>query len=101
MADAEPVSEKELEKRLEQRTAELGSLQAVYVEDSYITWWSGHLRIALGEKIVGKTHWRTAVLMEVGDAERLVANLNNVLTKLRKMEEVEAHEGAEGEEKDT
>lgn len=66
------------------RTEAIGKLVPIYVEDSYIGWWKGHMRISLSESVSGKTNWRVSLLMEEGDAKALAAQINKVLGKMEK-----------------
>jgi hypothetical protein len=56
---------------------------ALYTDAYYLNYWTGHIRIALGEALGGKSHYRTAVVLPIEDAESLAADLTAMVKELR------------------
>lgn len=58
-------------------------IAALYADAYFLNSWKGHIRIAFGEYLGGVVRHRTAVVLEVEDAESLSADLAKMAKHLR------------------
>ena len=84
---AEPNDQGAQEEDREPYPEDAGRLPAPYSDMYYINWWPGHLRIAFGEALYGKTFFHAAVVMPISDAESLAHDILEAVEKLKAREQ--------------
>jgi len=67
-------------------SAASSAIPAFYVDTWYLNTWKDHIRITFGETL-DQNHYRTAVVLEWDDAERLATHIQEVIAKRKSQEE--------------
>jgi hypothetical protein len=83
MADEESSPTEEGPQKKTDNQVGQAAVPAFYVDTWYLTTWRDHVRIAFGESLLEKSNYRTAVVMEFEEIERLIAHLQRVIAKRR------------------
>jgi len=72
---------------IDQDRAAVAAVPAIYIDTWYLNAWRGHVRITFGESLGKTDSYRTAVVMELDDAQRMINQLQRLITRRRKNEE--------------
>lgn len=57
----------------------VGEIPAFYVDTWYYNWWPTGLRLTFGERLSGKSYYRTAIMLDVPEIKRLIKGLQEVI----------------------
>ncbi len=84
----EGYTQEELEEE-EERIARAG-VPAIYIDTWFLTTWRGHMRITFGETVSKVDSYRSAIVLELRDAEKLAQQMLRMVQRRKAREEVPA-----------
>ena len=58
-------------------------LPATFIDSFWLTIWQGHIRFTFGENLVGKTWYRSGIVMEIEDAEALAKDITTLVARFK------------------
>lgn len=61
------------------------AIPAVYIDTWFLTTWRGHIRITFGERVSRLDMYRSAIVMELRDAERLCNHMLEMINERKAM----------------
>ena len=88
MAEEKPTQSEKDARRKETREA-VAAVPALYVDTWHIITWRGHLRITFGEELAEEDSYRTAIVMELGDAEKLASQLKRMIEQRKQKDSIQ------------
>lgn len=57
------------------------AIPAVYIDTWFLTTWKDHIRITFGERVSRLDTYRSAIVMELRDAERLCEHISEMIVR--------------------
>ena|ERR1700722_15640644 len=81
-ADQAPATN-ELTEEDAREQREMAGIPAIYVDTWHLYTWTGHMRITFGEIFGDIDSFRSAVVMEIDDAERLANQILRMIERRR------------------
>jgi hypothetical protein len=83
-SSTEPDQESDEPSTAEDIARELrANLSAIYVDTWVTLTWKGHVRFVVGERLYRKSHYRSAFVMELDDAEAFARHLLGAVERRR------------------
>jgi hypothetical protein len=92
MVDTEDDSDVGLVDPDDEARRAVGDIPATYIDTWHLSTWRGHIRLTLGEYIGGADRFRTAVVMELKDAERLATAVLRMIERRKAAEQSKSKE---------
>lgn len=69
----------------DEERAERAAIPAIYIDTWFLTTWKGHIRITFGERVSRLDTYRSAIVMEMRDAERLCEHILEMINERKAM----------------
>ena len=78
-ADRDTQEERELD-QIDEKIARSG-IPAIYIDTWFLTTWRGHMRITFGETVSHIDAYRSAIVLELRDAEKLAKQMLEMVAR--------------------